>query len=206
MGQSNLLEDNDVSIEGQVDGKARKELEYTFYGKVADLSQLGRAIHKEVHEQWSLKLDTDKEARVRIRAINNMRWIMTTKYKYEGVLGWEEVECDISKDMFEHLKKVSERGYFKTRYNFRVEGSDLLWELDVFKDINGQDHPWVKLDLEVSEEIKGKFPKLPVDFVKGEFIAHQNKEQTEQESGFIKNLWKKEWVSLDENQHEQQSQ
>lgn len=187
-----------VSTEAMVDGKRRREMEYTFYGKMADMSQLGRAIHKEEHEQWALDIDTDHEIKVRIRAVNDMRWILTTKVKYAGQIGCEETECDISKDMFEQLKLVSKGGVKKTRYVFKIEGQQKVWELDVFKDNNGQNHPWVKLDLEVKDPADRDFPKLPVSFVKGDFISRQSNDLNDEEKRKIKSLWGSEWAMLDD--------
>lgn len=189
-----------AALEGLIDGKKHREVEYTFYGKIADMSQLTRAIQKEEHEQWSIDVETEADIRLRIRAINGMRWVLTSKVRYTGVVGCEEVECDISKDMFDHLKFFASGGMKKTRYVFKIDGTEKVWEVDVFKDINGQDHPWVKVDLEVTDPNDKTFPRLPVNFVKGEFIARQTPEQTDEEKSHISALWSKEWVSLDESQ------
>ena len=189
----------DVSTEGAVDGKRTRELEYTIYGKLADLSQLSSAIHKEEHEQWLLPVETEADAKVRIRAINNMRWVLTTKLKYEGKQGCEEVECDISKDMFDDLKLLSTGGMKKMRYVFKADQSDLVWEVDVFKGADGKDHPWVKFDLEVADA-SVKIPPLPMDVIKDTLIARQGDAKTPEDSAQIKRLWSEEWVSLDPDQ------
>lgn len=183
-----------ISTEGHIDGKLAKEIEYTFYGKVADMQQLSRAVSKEEHEQWLIPVDTDLDSKLRIRCINNMRWIACTKVKREGMVGWEEVECDISQDMYNHLREMGVGGMKKTRYIFKIEGTTNVWEMDVFKDSFGHDHPWVKLDLEVSKEGE-EIPGLPVDFA--EFIAAQPQQQSDHEKNFIEKLWKAEWTSLD---------
>jgi CYTH domain-containing protein len=185
-------------LEGQIDGKKAQELEYTFYGCVADPTQFQRAVHKETHEQWRLNVETDKAVRLRIRCINGMRWVLTTKVQREGTPGWEEVECDISVDMFNHLKEVATDGYMKTRYNFKIQGSDNIWEVDVFKDSTGKDHPWVKIDLEVHSG-SDAIPPLPMDF-NDDMIVHQGDDLTEQERSFMKDLWSKHWQGLDVDQ------
>lgn len=186
-----------LSQEGMADGKRHIELEYTFYGKMADPTQLERAVHKEEHEQWNLPVDSANGGKIRIRAINDMRFILTTKIKRDGQLGQEEVEVDISRDMFNAMREMAIGGMKKTRYVFKIEGSDKVWEIDVYKDSLGKDHPWVKIDLEI-EKPSDRVPDRPVNFT--ELIVHQPSQQTDAEKAFIDKLWGQEWVSLDASQ------
>lgn len=186
-----------LSMESDVTGIKEQELEYTFYGQVKSIEDLKeRCIRSETHEQW-LVFETDDGGKVRIRAIDGQRFVLTTKYKKEGYKGCEEVECDISKDMFIHLKKMGSGGMMKKRYFFKIEDSDLIWEVDVFKNARGEDHDWVKLDLEVESELD-ELPKLPVEFIN--IISHQSKDYTPEEQHRVSKLWSEEWVSLDSNQ------
>lgn len=180
------------------DGVKKVELEYTFYGKVKDLKDLSKAQLIEKQEQWLLPVENNVNGKARIRLIDNTRAILTTKLKPEGMLGCEEVECAISTDMFQHLKKMAIGGYQKTRYIFDIPDSDgLVWEIDVFKNSLGEDHDWVKIDLEVTDP-NTKLPDLPIPFL--EVITHQSKEQTDDEKVTIAGLWEKEWVSMDAGQ------
>lgn len=188
-----------ISQEDQVDGVRRRELEYTFYGQVKSLEDLkNNAFRKEEHEQWLIPLNTQLKVKARIRSIDGVRYILTSKTKIQGQLGSQEVECDISEDMFNSLKTVGTGGYKKTRYFFKVPGTKLIWEIDVFKNIAGQDHDWVKLDLEVPDE-NTQIPKLPVEFLTT--ISHQPKEYTPEEKSTVDNLWNNEWVAMDSDQY-----
>lgn len=183
-----------VNLES-IPGAKVRELEYTFYGRIHSLDELYRvATHNEKQEQWAVPIETDLPGKARIRAINGTRFILTTKFRYEGMLGCEEVECDISQDMFIHLKKMGKGGYLKHRFVVPVPGSELKWEIDVFLDGMGKPHPWVKVDLEVPNESTA-IPKLPIAF--DEFITHQSKEHTPDEQTLVSNLWGKEWAQLD---------
>lgn len=188
--------------ENNADGKVHHELEYTFYGEVVRLSDLEKAQEKEEHEQWVVPIENDEdvvEARVRIRAVDNRRWLLTTKIKRKGMLGWEEISHDISQPLFNHLREMAINGYKKTRYTFKIEGSELNWEVDVFKDLNGQPHPWVKIDLEVKskDDDISKY-KLPVPF--RQIIQHQKGDLDEKEKAWVDNLWKHQWAGLDKAQ------
>lgn len=185
-----------VAIESiAIDGKRRRELEYTFYGQVQSLEQLRSvAVRVESHEQWNLKMVDGAAFKARIRAIDAKRWVLTTKEKIENVLGVQETECEISQDMFEVLRRGCERGYRKTRYYVPVPNSELVWEVDVFLNTLGEPHDWVKLDLEVSDPSVA-LPKLPVPFLS--IITHQSREMTETEKGVVDELWTEHWVALD---------
>lgn len=185
-----------TSMESDASGKRNRELEYTFYGKVADLKDLyNDGIKHEQYEQWNLTLPEDAVGKLRIRSINDgEQYILTSKIKRDGQKGCEEVESRISRDMFEHLRESATGGYKKNRYFFPVEGTELVWEIDVFKNTLGEDHDWVKLDLEVPEE-GTEIPKLPITFA--EFITHQTPDQTTEECAQIEKLWGSDWVKLD---------
>lgn len=177
-----------------VDGKQRTEIEYVFYGRMKDPGQLAQAVQKEVMEQWLLPLENATNGRkLRMRSIDNRRFILTAKEKRTDTVGCFEVECDISKDMFNLLKKMAVGGQKKTRYSFPAEGGSLTWEIDVFQNIQGDDSPWVKIDLEV-ESANQPVPKLPLDF--DELITNQPGQYSQEEAAFIDQLWKKEWVEL----------
>lgn len=180
-------------------GARNRELEYTFYGQVKDLKQLeANSFKKEKQEQWLVPIETDKKGKMRIRRIDDKRCIATTKFKRSGMKGSEEVEQDIPNEMFEHLKEMGTGGYIKTRYFIKAEESNLIWEIDVFKNSLGQDHDWVKVDLEVPTEETPIPKQLPVEFL--QFITHQPNEQTAEERAQIDTLWSKEWVSMDSAQ------
>ncbi len=183
-----------IALEGVINGKAARELEYTFYGKVANFEQLQEAVEVEEHEQWTLPLDTEQPIRTRLRLINNRRPTITTKLKRPGVLGFEEVNSDISNDLYQHLKIAAIDGYKKTRYNFPVHGTPLKWEIDVFLDRSGNPHPWVKIDFEVNDP-KDRIPDLPIDIT--EIIIDGGPKQTLEEKRFVRLLWESEWQRID---------
>lgn len=194
---NNAIKESQLTVtqESEVDGAVKRELEYTFYGQINNLSDLGLASKKEKHEQHGIIIDKEKGFKARIRSINDEQHILTTKIKKEGVKGSLETECLISKDMFTSLKLISQDGYIKTRYYFPIKDSELIWEVDVFMNDLGEVHDWVKLDLEVPSQ-DTPLPKLPFDFK--QIISRQSKDYTDEERQIVDRLWNKEWVSLSE--------
>lgn len=185
-----------LSLEGHINGRMARELEYTFYGLLTDINQLNQAAQKEEHEQWRLPLANDDNGRrsARLRLIDNRRYTMASKIRRDGVLGCEEVECDISPDMFKHLKESAFDGYKKTRYNFPIPGTDRKWEIDVFFDRMGKPHPWVKIDLEVNTP-EDPIPEFPLALER--IIVQNSPKQTMAEKAFVRKLWQSEWQRLD---------
>lgn len=186
-----------ASTESHEDGIKAQEIEYTFYAKISDMSALKDAYEIEEQEQWLVPIDTDVKGKMRIRRVGDGRFLQCTKIKRPGQEGSEEVEQEITEDMFHHLREMGEGGYKKYRHYFKVPASDLVWEVDVFLAPSGEKHSWVKIDLEVPN-LDTKVPDLP--FEVDEIITHQGNDLTYEERQFINNLWNKEWVSLDSEQ------
>ena len=186
----------ELALEGAIDGKKSRELEYTIYAKLKDMSQLTKAPEKEEHEQWQLPLKVEGPVRARLRLINGRRYTMTTKAKRDGVAGWEEVDSDIPEDLFNHLKEMCINGYKKTRYSFPIAGTNHKWEIDVFMDSSGKPHPWVKIDLEVDSPTD-PIPDFHLEIEK--CIIENHKSTTPDEERFVKKLWDDEWVKIEGN-------
>lgn len=185
-----------ISLEGLVDGKAHREFEYTFYVKLTDMAQLKDAFLIETHEQWKIPIDTEAHVRTRIRLTDNRRATMTTKLYKDGVLGAIEVDCDISMDLFSHLRLCGRDGYKKIRHCFKIPNSERIWEIDVFLTPTGAYHPWVKVDYEVDPEHKDAIPDLPVDF--DDAFLDGGPKQTMEQKRFVRKLWREEWLRLDD--------
>lgn len=183
-----------VSMEDIIDGITRRELEYTFYAKIIDMSELEKAQEKEKHEQWNVPLDTDENVRLRIRLIDDRRYTMTTKVYQKGVPGADETPIDISEGVFKALRQAGKDGYIKTRYTFNIPNSQLKWEVDVFLDAMGKPHPWVKIDLEVEKE-SDQIPEFPIKL--SEVILDNGPKQTVREIAFVQSLWEKHWFQID---------
>lgn len=183
-----------LGLESYIDGKAHPEVELTLYAEMVDLTDLEHATSKEEHEQWRLPELEDCPTRARIRGVNNRRWILTTKTKPNtSAEGCIEVENDISKDMFESLKKMGSDGYYKTRYFFPIPNTGLVWEVDVFRDISGNNHPWVKLDLEVpSSDVD--LPPWP--FKLRDFVIDGSSDM--RSKSIINKLWGEDWSRIDD--------
>jgi len=158
------------AMEERLDGKAEKEAEHIVYARLVDFAQLTHAASKEMQEQWSIKVQkTEQNAgagsvRVRMSQIEGAEptYYLTTKVKGKaGECMEATMPCTI--DYFTMFRFLAEGGMVKDRYRFPIQGSDLVWEIDVFKKPDGSYHDWVKIDLEV-KDLEAPLPELPIQF------------------------------------------
>lgn len=170
------------------DGQKRQEREFTYYAKLADPSQLDGAERYEEQEQWGMRPPPEEtrkyqgEARVRHckPSDGEERYVLTVKTFAEGDDRKDEVELEVSADMFEQYKRLATGGMRKTRYYFpREDGT--TWEVDVYLTNDGERCEWVKVDLEVPDERTEPrdFPIQLTEVIRGT-IAERTEEERKQ--------------------------
>lgn len=156
----NLLSHLQLGLENLEDGKASREKEYVWYGRLTNPEALSKAASQETQKQSAIK---GKGGTIRVRetiAMGQVRYTLTAK-AYSGRGDAQEVSTPVSKDLHETFKAISGESMDKIRYTFPIEGSELKWEVDVFIDAQGNPKEWVKIDLEVPDATN-EWPPLPV--------------------------------------------
>ena len=104
------------------------------------------------------------------------------------------VETPLSKDAFLQLKTVGVQGYFYRRHRFDIPYSKNAFLVDVFKNITGNDHEWVRITLSnLSDD--DEIPKLPFKVVEHVYENDPNHTQTEKQT--LENLWQRQWLSIE---------
>lgn len=186
---------HNVSLESLMSGTVEREIEFTMYVELSDLEELKkRAIRTERHEQWTMPLvKGDVDGKLRLRLIDNSRPTMCTKIKRPSMVGCDEVEMDISMDMFNSLREMAVDGYIKTRYTIPSNIRELLWEVDVFLSNGGAPHPWVKVDLEV-KSMNDPIPMFPLSHNR---VIYADDELSYSDRAKVKDLWEREWQKMD---------
>lgn len=189
-----------ASLESLMSGNKEREIEFTMYVHLDDLEELKKkAISVQRHEQWNMPLQKKEgtDGKMRIRLIDNTRPTMCTKIKRPGQVGAEEVEMDISMDMFNSLREMAVDGYIKTRYTIPSNIRELLWEVDVFFLNGGAPSPWVKVDLEV-KSLNDPIPVFPLTHSR---VIYADEELTYSDRAKVNDLWDKEWQKMDVTKH-----
>lgn len=171
--------------------EALEEIEYMFFLKLEDFSQLSKAKNKESQEQWSILFQRDKvENVIRVRKTvkeGNETFVLASKVNFANLDGKWELEREVERSHFEQVKEMAGDGLIKERYFFPVDGTDLTWEVDVFYDGGGNPVEWVKLDLEVPKRL-ATLPDYPLEYA--DVFDKQFEERNEKEHKFVSDLFK----------------
>lgn len=181
------------------DGKAFREIEHTFYARLANPGDLAKASSQEHQEQWELKFPkTDKNGgsgTVRIRKTipkgGVPEFVLTTKTMASRDGDRIEVPVPTTEPMFKQFQLMCENGMVKDRYHFPIEGTDLVWEVDMFLKPGGHIgvgpyEDWCKIDLEVKDR-SAAIPPLP--FETEELITAPFGKRTEEEESKIREMY-----------------
>ena len=181
---SNAINPPTVSLEARA-----PELEYVFFGRIKDFKELEAAASKEDQEQWEVrpaKIEGNKYfGNFRIRKTNADKYTLCMKILTDGTDVRDEIEVDADEDLFEATKKIATSGMVKCRYNFPVADSDLVWEVDVYFDTEGNMIDWCKIDLEVKKPID-KLPAYPIAL--DDLFDTQPAQRTPEQRAFVNKL------------------
>lgn len=187
-----------IALEEVADGKSNKEIEHVFYGRITDFSVLERATGDiEEHEQWELKIPKTNEnatrGGIRIRRTyivggrGTDQYVLTTKTYPDGSDTALELPVPTTRENFLQFQALSSRGMIKHRYPFKVEGTDLVFEVDMFlkpgsKMLDKDYFEWCKIDLEVTDR-SAKIPPLPfelADMIPPKALGPHTQQQSDQ--------------------------
>lgn len=169
-------------------GSAVRELEHVLYAQLEDYRPLQQAARREYQEQWELKIDKGPDnagsGKVRVRHSQEpggqARYDITTKVRMAKAQDRNsnvEVTVPTTVENFKQFQVLANSGMKKVRYFFPIEGTDLVWEIDMFvRDVlltaeecldGGTTifRDWCKIDLEVKDK-QAPLPKLPFEFAK----------------------------------------
>lgn len=161
---------NEPSIEAMVVGKST-EIEYTWYIKLSDHTVLDEAQSSEQHEQaeyWTVDDAGKRTGVIRSRMVNGGEAYELTVKDFKSGDHRTAIETSVHGSSMMHDAIFSMAGAVrrKVRYVFpsTIEHNnkphEILWEIDVFIDNDGNQMPWVKIDLEVpSDEVNP--PQIP---------------------------------------------
>ena len=177
-------------------GEAVEEIEYIFFLKLDDFEQLERlAKYSERQEQWSLLFRKQAvETVVRVRRINaegSERFVLTSKINFPELDGKWELEQDAERIHFDIVKENADSGMIKRRYFFPIDGTDMIWEVDVFYDENGEPVEWVKVDLEVQQRL-GTIPTFPIEYV--DSVEEQPEVHTDAQKRLVRGLFRDHYI------------
>lgn len=176
-------------------GGVSLEREITFYVKLSDLTVL-QNLESIEQIQWKLDLKGNHpDARFRARQENGKLHSICCKIPHKSGEGNVEAETEVDAEFWNFMIKCfGNHGYKKTRYIYPIPETDLKFEIDVFISESGQQHPFVKVDLEYPTDMPA-LPPFPFEIDRDTVI--DGTDPSEEEEKFIDNLWENEWSRLD---------
>jgi hypothetical protein len=185
-----------AALEDNADGKTHIEREHVIYAELTDFEELKKAASSEKQEQWVVKIpQTERNAsagQIRVRRVETpaegVKFILTSKTFKEGG-DRLEVSVDASEDLFNHFKTLAESGMIKERFHFPVEGSDRVFEVDVFMKADGTPYAWCKIDFELDNDtqLTEAIPELPVTV--GKMISGDPKQFSDEQKAAVSVLY-----------------
>lgn len=184
------------------DGVARTEIEYELFAKGIDLN-IFKNLPYEAQEQWSMKMMSPfatlvclgtMRVRKTIDVTPNVKGIWPTSWVQTSKLftseGRSEVSIPTTEEGMNHFREFAKAGMLKNRYKFPIEGTDLVWEIDMYLK-PGTTHDqhdyldWCKIDLEVPDSSVA-LPEFP--FSTTELITNQRGSRTADETALVTDL------------------
>lgn len=195
-----------LALEEAANGAANQEIEHVFYARLNGNRELfEKAAGREFQEQWEIKVprteENKAEGRIRVRHTaktdGTEQYVLTTKTAGDGKLARLEVAIPTTKDHFKQFKMMANGGMKKVRFFFPIQGSELVWEIDMFVNdpvLTAEEclaegatfREWCKIDLEVKDRT-ALVPPLPIHFE--EIITKQMGERTPEEEQHVRSLY-----------------
>ncbi len=172
----------------------QNEVELTIYAELVSIDQVEAcAAERKRMEQWEIPTDTDK-GRMRIRMIDEMQMLLTSKTYRPGLIGALEHSTAIIKAQFENIRRMCDDGHYKTRLVIPFEKHPFKWEVDLYYTSGGGFSSWVKIDLEEFDITREIPEELPFDCKR--IIVSDDPNISESDQRQIKKLWEEEWVKI----------
>jgi hypothetical protein len=164
------FEQSEVSNEA-----ASKEYEVEIYVRLKNPDEVvQKASSHELQEQWGCFIPkTDKNAasmaiRVRMTQLVDEEpgYVFCSKTD-GGELGRDEVEHDSCRAQFDQFRLAADQGLKKIRYNvphhLESIATDIVYEVDVFRNKAGELVPWTKIDAEVQPGTPIRIEDIPFE-------------------------------------------
>lgn len=168
-----------------------KEIEKVFFICIDDniLDDIKRhAVSKETQEQHEIACfdSDDRIVRFRVRKTNGEDIVYTMKPKVKGIVDCTEYNRPSDEKEFQLFKLVAFNSFYKTRYSIPSEVEGIVFEIDVFYDINGKAINWAKVDVEFKAH-GIDIPEFPIK-VNGRI---DRESATDEEKEFINKIYTK---------------
>lgn len=168
---------------------------FTVYALVKDLNDLATAQYLDNREFYYIDLDKKYNNIVEVMAIDisgEKFELVTRKLMADGV-NFIDTTAEINSATFLALKNASSLGFKHKYLQFSIPDSQAIWEVSVFLDNDGHDHPWVRCELFTDDLTNISQLPFPVQ----QFTVEGDPQNPPEAVEFIQRLWDKEYSRID---------
>ncbi len=167
---------------------------FIVYAKLHNVDELANAHSREKHVVSILPLESDKNARMQIRAINDEVYLLETIYLPANTSTYKQMEVQLTRQTYELLSQLATCTQHLTVCRYRILDTDMEWRIEEYLSRVGTPHPWVKVIIEL-DNTDVVIPKLPVSV--NEYIYAQDENLTPEDKKKINELETSEWFKSD---------
>lgn len=174
---------------------AKRMTSFTVYALMSDINDLATASYLDNREFYYVSLDRRYEDVIEMMIIDvaGMKFELVTRKIMMDKINFTDTTCDINVETFTAIKSMSDIGFKHKYLQFPIPDSEHMWEVSVFLDNNGHDHPWVRLEL-FTDDVSS-IANLP--FTVKEFIVEGDPQNSKESMERIRDLWLKEYSKID---------
>lgn len=178
------------------DSKSAKRMtSFTVYALISDINELSRATYLDNREFYYISLDPQYRNIIEMIAIDiaGQQFELVTRKLNADRVNFIDTTSEINAETFMALKSISQIGFKHKYLQFPIPGTEDAWEVSVFLDHDGHDHPWVRMELFTDETSTISEPPFTVS----QFIVEGDPQNPQESIDLIANLWRKEYSKID---------
>lgn len=178
------------------DSKSAKRMtSFTVYALISDINELSRATYLDNREFYYISLDPQFRDIIEMLVvdISGEQFELVTRKLNGDKVNFTDTTSEINAETFTSLKSISEIGFKHKYLQFPIPGTEDVWEVSVFLDNDGHDHPWVRLELFTDDTATISEPPFTVS----QFIVEGDPQNPPQSVEHIRNLWMREYSKID---------
>lgn len=175
--------------------EAKRMTSFTVYALITDINELASATYLDNREFFYVSLDPryNDVIEMMVVDVSGSQFELVTRKLQADKVNFIDTTCIINPETFDALKSFSDLGFKHKYLQFPIPDTDEVWEVSVFLDNNGQDHPWVRCELFTDD--LSNVSALP--FTADRFIVEGDPQNPKEAVELIRQLWLKEYSRTD---------
>lgn len=175
--------------------ESKRMTSFTVYALLSDINDLSSATYLDNREFFYVSLDPryDNIIEMMIVDISGSQFELVTRKLQADKVNFIDTTCIINPETFDALKSFSDLGFKHKYLQFPIPDTDEVWEVSVFLDNDGHDHPWVRCEL-FTDNIEN-ISALP--FPVKHFIVEGDNQNSKEDIEHIRMLWVKHYSRTD---------